>query len=148
MAPYKALYGWRCRSPSYWDEVGERRLLGPKLVHITAKKARLLAAQSRQWSYASPHWREVTFKNVKYVSSLFLIWEATSYSGEKLSLGYVGLFEVLEKVGKVAYCLALPPDLSHIHLVFHISSLWRYRSDPSHFFCHEPIQIRENLTYD
>jgi len=31
MAPYNALYGWKCRSPFYWDEVGERQLLGPEM---------------------------------------------------------------------------------------------------------------------
>ena len=29
MAPFEALYGRKCRSPVYWDEVGERKLLGP-----------------------------------------------------------------------------------------------------------------------
>ena len=37
MAPYEALYGQKCRSPLYWDEVGERRLLGPEIVLETRK---------------------------------------------------------------------------------------------------------------
>ena len=32
MAPYEALYGRRCRLPVHWDEVGERKLLGPEIV--------------------------------------------------------------------------------------------------------------------
>ena len=52
MAPYEALYGRRCRSPIHWDEVGERRILGPELVQqavekIQLIKERLRTAQSR-----------------------------------------------------------------------------------------------------
>ena len=41
----------------------------------------------------------------------------------KLASRYIGLFEVLERVGIVAYRLALPPSLSGVHEVFHISML-------------------------
>ena len=55
-APYKALYGRRCRSPICWDEVGERKILGPKIIQRTYEKVnmihdRLRAGQSRQKSY-------------------------------------------------------------------------------------------------
>ena len=67
MAPYEALYGRKCRSPVCWDEVGERRILGPEIVQRTSEKIdvvqeRLRAAQSRQKSYADPWRREVEFK--------------------------------------------------------------------------------------
>src|SRR5262249_17946234 len=57
MAPFEALYGRPCRSPVCWEEVGERRLLGPELIQDSADKVclirkRLLTAQSRQKSYA------------------------------------------------------------------------------------------------
>ena len=53
MAPFEALYGGRCRSPVCWDDIGEKKLLGPKLVQLTVEKVslikeRLKAAQSRQ----------------------------------------------------------------------------------------------------
>ena len=56
VAPYEALYGRKCRSPICWDEVGERKILGPKIIQRTCEKVnmirdRLLAAQSRQKSY-------------------------------------------------------------------------------------------------
>lgn len=57
-------------------------------------------------------------------------------------------FKILKRVDKVAYRLALPPELSHIHLMFHVSSLWKYRTDPSHVISYGPIQVIENLTYD
>ena len=50
----------------------------------------------------------------------------------KLSPRYIGLFEILEKVGKVAYQLTLPPSLSGVHAVFHVSMLRKYTSDPIH----------------
>ena len=50
----------------------------------------------------------------------------------KLSPRYIGSFEVLERVGIVAYRLALPPSLSSVHNVFHVSMLWKYTLDPTH----------------
>ena len=59
----------------------------------------------------------------------------------------MGLFEILEKVGALAYKVALPPSLSKIHNVFHVSTLKKYVFDPSHVMELEPIQISEDLTY-
>ena len=50
----------------------------------------------------------------------------------KLSSRYIGPFEVLERVGAVAYRLALPPSLSSVHEVFHVSMLRKYTPDPTH----------------
>ena len=65
----------------------------------------------------------------------------------KLSPRYIGHYEILERIGPVAYRLALPPELSRIHNVFHVSMLRRYRSDPSHMLRNESIEIKENLSY-
>ncbi|KAL8111406.1 hypothetical protein AgCh_019214 [Apium graveolens] len=67
MAPYEALYGRRCRTPLCWNEVGERKLLGPELIRVTTEKVkliqqRILTAQSRQKSYADKDRRELMFK--------------------------------------------------------------------------------------
>ena len=53
MPPFEALYGRKCRSPLFWDEVGERRHLGPEIITETVDKVRiirdhLVAAQDRQ----------------------------------------------------------------------------------------------------
>ena len=53
MAPYEALYGRKCRTPVCWDEVGERKLVGPEIVQVTCDKIkvirdRLKIAQDRQ----------------------------------------------------------------------------------------------------
>ena len=50
----------------------------------------------------------------------------------KLSPKYIRPFEVLERVGTVAYRLALPPSLSSVHEVFHVSMLRKYTLDPTH----------------
>ena len=50
----------------------------------------------------------------------------------KLSPRYVGLFEVLKRVGTIAYRLALLPSLSSVHAVFHVSMLRKYTPDPTH----------------
>ena len=50
----------------------------------------------------------------------------------KLSLRFIGPFEILRRVGTVAYWLALPPSLSGVHEVFHVSMLRKYTPDPTH----------------
>ena len=52
--------------------------------------------------------------------------------GGKLSPRYIELFEILERVGKIAYRLSLPPSLSGVHEVFHVSMLWKYTPYPTH----------------
>ena len=50
----------------------------------------------------------------------------------KLSPRFIKPFEILEKVGTIAYRLALPPNMSGVHEVFHVSMLRKYTSDPTH----------------
>ncbi len=66
----------------------------------------------------------------------------------KLSPRFIGLYEVLERVGPLAYRLALPPKLEKIHNVFHVSMLRRYKSDPSHILLVEEIEVNPYLTYE
>ena len=67
---------------------------------------------------------------------------------EKPNPYFMGPFEILEIVGSVAYRVALPPNLSKVHNVFHISILNKYGFYPSHVVELEPIQIYEDLTYE
>ncbi|XP_028090928.1 uncharacterized protein LOC114291095 [Camellia sinensis] len=66
----------------------------------------------------------------------------------KLSPRFVGPFEVLDRIGEVAYRLALPPSLVGVHNVFHVSMLRKYIPDPSHVIDHAPLQFKEDLTYE
>ena len=60
----------------------------------------------------------------------------------KLSPRFISPYDVIEKVGLVAYRLTLPPDLEKIHSAFHVSMLRGYRSDPSHVVSSETIELR------
>ena len=76
-------------------------------------------------------------------------WRGITRFGNKgkLSPRYIGPYEIVEKIGPLAYRLALPPELSRIHDVFHVSMLCRYRSDPSHVLKDSEVKISENLSY-
>ncbi|WMV19924.1 hypothetical protein MTR67_013309 [Solanum verrucosum] len=66
----------------------------------------------------------------------------------KLSPRFIGPYEILERIGPVAYKLALPPELEKIHNVFHVPMLRRYRYDPSHVLPVESIEVNPDLTYN
>ncbi|TYK11561.1 DNA/RNA polymerases superfamily protein [Cucumis melo var. makuwa] len=154
MAPFEALYGKCCRSPVWWGEVGEQRLMGLELVQSTNEaiqkiRSRMHTAQSRQKSYA-----DVRRKDLEFDVGDKVFLKVAPMKGVlrfemrgQLSPRFVGPFEILERIGRVAYRLALPPSLSTVHDVFHVSMLRKYVSDPSHVVDYEPLEIDENLSY-
>ncbi|GAV82014.1 Chromo domain-containing protein [Cephalotus follicularis] len=66
----------------------------------------------------------------------------------KLTPRFIGPFEILERVGPVAYRLALPPSLADVHNVFHVSMLRKYHPDPSHVLQWEPLELRTDLSFE
>ncbi|XP_070008111.1 uncharacterized protein [Nicotiana sylvestris] len=66
----------------------------------------------------------------------------------KLSHRFIGPFEVLRRIGEVAYELALPPSLSSVHPVFHVSMLLKYIRDQSPVLDFSTVQLDDDLTYD
>jgi len=154
MAPYEALYERRCRTPVCWNEVGERKLTRPELVQVTTEaveiiRKRLKTAQSRQKDYADRRRRPLEF-SVGYHVFLKVSpmkWISRFGMKGKLSPRFVGPFEILEKIGDVAYRLALPPKLGNLHDVFHVSMLKKYQPDPSHILDHEAIKVDEKVRY-
>ena len=66
----------------------------------------------------------------------------------KLAPRFTGPFEITERVGPLAYRLDLPPLLSSVHNVFHVSMLRKYEPDPSHVVMWSEIPIRVDLTYE
>ena len=66
----------------------------------------------------------------------------------KLSPRFIGPYEILERIGPVAYRLALPLELAKLHDVFHVSMLRRYHSNESHILPVQEIQVQEDLSYD
>ena len=90
--------------------------------------------QSRKKSYADRQRRPLEFE-VGYHVFLKVMPERGVIRFEKrgkLSSRYIGPFKVFERVGMIAYRLALPPSLSSVHLVFHFSMLWNYTLNPTH----------------
>ncbi|TYK23510.1 retrotransposon protein, putative, Ty3-gypsy subclass [Cucumis melo var. makuwa] len=155
MAPFEALYGKCCRSLVCCGEVGEQRMLGPELVQTTNAaiqkiRARMLTAQSKQKSYADV-WR----KDLEFDVGDMVFLKVAPMKGVlrfekkgKLSPRFVGSFEILERIGPVAYRLALSPSFSTMHDVFYVSMLRRYVADLTHEVDFEPLQINENLSYE
>ena len=154
MAPYEALYGRPCRSPICWAEVGDEALMGPEVVQETTEKIsiirdRIRTAQSRQKSYADLKRRHVEFEIGDHVFLKVSPMRGVVRIGKKGKLAprYVGPFEILEKVGELAYRLALPTSMSGVHNVFHISMLRKYVPDESHVIDHSTIEVKENATF-
>ena len=155
MAPYEALYGRKCRSPVHWDEVGERRLIRPEILQqtqdVVAKiRERIKTAQDRQKSYADNRQKELEFAVGDKVFLKIAPMKGIMRFGKKgkLSLWFIGPFKILKRVGDSAYRLALPPNLSSVHNVFHVSMLRKYIFDPTHVFSYNPLEIREDLIYE
>ena len=65
----------------------------------------------------------------------------------KLAPRYVGPYEILRRVGPVAFELALPPDFPPVHPVFHVSLLRHYVHDPSHVLEPQTIQLASDLSF-
>ena len=66
----------------------------------------------------------------------------------KLSPRFIGPFKILERVGTVAYRLALPPNLSGVHEVFHVSMLRKYTTDPAHIVDWGEIDVDTYGTFE
>ena len=156
MTPYEALYGRKCRTPLCWTELSEKKVIGLDLIQETEKKKvkmikeRLKVAIDRQKSYADMKRKDIQYEIGEKVFLKVLPWNKLMRFGKKgkLSPRFIGPYEVIEKVGPVAYKLALTPELKKIHNVFHVSMLRRYRSDPSHVVSSETIELRPDLTYE
>ena len=155
LAPYEALYGRKCRTPLSWIELSEKKVIAPNLIQETEEKVkmireRLKISNNRQKSYADMKGKDIRYdigeKGFLKVSP----WKKVMRFGKngKLSPRFIRPYEVIEKVGPVAYRLALPPELEKIHSVFHVSMLRRYRSDPSHVVSSETIELKPDLTYE
>ncbi|XP_059310106.1 uncharacterized protein LOC132061279 [Lycium ferocissimum] len=155
MAPYEALYGRHCRSLIGWFEPTEVELLGPDSVHEAIEKVNLIAqrlktAQSRHKSYTDMRHHELEFSVGKKVFLKVSPMKEVMRFGRKgkLSPRFISPYEIVRRIGKVAYELKLPFEMAMVHPVFHISMLRLYKPDPSHVLTHEEIEINEGLSYE
>nr|GEV11310.1 hypothetical protein [Tanacetum cinerariifolium] len=152
VAPYEALYKRKCRSPVCWSEVGDSQLTGSELIRDTTEKIvqiknRLLAAHSRQKSYADKRLKPLEFKVHDIVLLKVSPWKGVVHFGkyEKLSPCYIGPFKILARVGPVAYMLELPEQLKGIHSTFHVSNLKKCLAEGDVVVPIDEIQLEDKL---
>ena len=122
MPPFEALYGKKCRSPICW-EVGNRRMFGLDIIQETTDKIKLIkermeAAQSRQKAYADKRHRSLEFSVGDKIFLKVSPMKEMVRTGKrnKLNPRYIWPFEILDKIGPIAYCLALPLELERIQM--------------------------------
>ena len=116
MAPYKAPYGRKCKTPLCWTELSENKIIGPDLIQETEEKMkmireRLKVSTDKQKSYVDMKRKDVRHEISEKVFLKVSPWKKVMRFGRKgkLSPRFIGSYEVIEKVGPMAYRLALPP---------------------------------------
>ena len=154
MAPFEALYGRPCRSPLCWAEVGDDKLLGPEMVRETNEKIgivreKMKTAQHRQKRYTDKRCKDLEFEVGDHVFLKVSPIRGVVRFGQKrgkLSPRYIGPFDIIERVGKVAYRLALPPKMSGVHNVFHISTLRKCMHANTHVITFDDIEVDDRIS--
>nr|GEW78232.1 putative reverse transcriptase domain-containing protein [Tanacetum cinerariifolium] len=153
-APFEALYGRKCHSPIMWAQVREGHLIGPKLVQETTEniskiKDRLKAARDHQKIYAKKRRKPLEISVGNYVllkvspSKGVVCFEKNRI----LAPRFVGPFEIIEKVGPVAYKLDLPKELDGVHDTFYVSNLDKCLADPTLQVPLDEIQVDARLNF-
>nr|GEU62986.1 hypothetical protein [Tanacetum cinerariifolium] len=144
----------RFASPVCWSEVGDAQITGPEMIRemiemIVQIKNRLLAARSRQKSYA-----DVRRKPLEFEVGDKIMLKVSSWKGviqfrkrEKLSLRYIGPFKILSRVGPVAYKPELSRELQGIHNTFHVSNLKKCLSDEDLIIPFDEVRIDEKFHF-
>jgi hypothetical protein len=112
----------------FWSQTGESQVFGPEVLKDAEKQVQplresLKVAQSRQKSYADKRRRDLSFGIGDFVYLKVSPIRATRRFRVKGKLAprYVGPFKIIDHKGEVAYRLELPPQLSEVHDVFHVS---------------------------
>ena len=107
-------------------------------------------AQSQQKSYADVRRRPLEFEVGDHVSLKVILKRGVVRFSKhgKLSPRFIGPFEILERIGTVACRLALPPNMSGVHEVFHVSMLQKYTPDPAHVVDWGQIEVDTDETFE
>ncbi|GJZ08395.1 putative reverse transcriptase domain-containing protein [Tanacetum coccineum] len=142
------------RSPVLWAEIGESSLIGPELIQETTDKVvlikeKLKAARDRQKSYADNRRKPLEFEVGDRVMLKVSPWKGVIRFGKKGKLAprYVGPFEILERIGLVAYRLKLPEELNGVHDTFHVSNLKKCLADASLHVPLDEIKVEKTLRF-
>nr|GEU43250.1 putative reverse transcriptase domain-containing protein [Tanacetum cinerariifolium] len=147
----QTLEDMKCRSHVLWAEIREGSLIGPELVLETTDKVvlikeKLKAARDHQKSYADKRRKLLEFKVGDRVLLRVSPWKGVVHFGKKGKLAprYVGPFEILERIGLVAYRLRLPKELNSVHDTFHVLNLKKFLADAN---LHVPlVEIKVDKT--
>jgi hypothetical protein len=154
MSPFEALYGRKCRTPLYWDQIRERQFFGPELIQEAEEQVYIIrenlrVAQTRKKSYVDNRRRPLEFEEGDYVylkvSPLRGI-RRFKVKG-KLSPRFIGPFRVFRRVVEMAYQLELLDNLSDVHNVFHVSQLKKCLRAPEEQLPMEELSVQGDLTY-
>ncbi|GJT01621.1 hypothetical protein Tco_0822790 [Tanacetum coccineum] len=126
-----------------------RQLCGLRLEKISQIKDRLKAARDRQKSYADKRRKPLEFSVGDYVLLKVSPWKGVVRFGkkEKLAPRFVGPFEIIEKVGPVAYRLDLHEELDGVHDMFHVSNLKKCLADLTLQVPLDEIQVNAKLNF-
>ncbi|GJU64426.1 hypothetical protein Tco_1246261 [Tanacetum coccineum] len=162
-APFEALYGRKRRSPVLWAEIGGSSLIGPELVLETTDKVvlikeKLKAARDRQKSYADKRRKPLEFKVGDRVLLRVSPWKGVVHFGKKgklrlpeeilrRSLKGRRPFEILERIGLVAYRLRLLEELNSVHDTFHVSNLKKCLADANLHVPLDEIKVNNTLRF-
>jgi hypothetical protein len=154
MAPFEFLYGKKCRTPLFWNEPGENQVFSPDILREAERQVQMVRenlklAQSRQKSYADNRRRELRFQVGDYIYLKVSPMRGLRHFKirGKLAPRYIGPFKILEQRSEVAYQFELPPQLSDMHNVFHVSQLRKCLRVPEEQMPLEELQVGEDLTY-
>jgi hypothetical protein len=132
MSPFEVLYGHKCRTPLLWNEPRENQVIGLEILREAKRQVQVIRenlklAQSRKKSYADHRRRKLSFQVGEFVYlkvSPMRGLHCFKIRG-KHAPRYIGPFKILEQRGEVAYQLELPPQLSDVHDIFHVSQLMK-----------------------
>ncbi|GJT32815.1 putative reverse transcriptase domain-containing protein [Tanacetum coccineum] len=141
-------------SPVLWAESRESSLIGPELVLETTNKVVLIkekfkAVRDRQKSYVDFRRKSLEFKVGNRMMLKVSPWKGMVRFRKKgkLASRYVGPFEILERIGPVAYQLRFPEELSGVHDTFHVSNLKKCLADASLHVLLNEIKVDKTLRF-
>lgn len=147
MIPFEALYGWSCNTPISWSDAVSRVLIGRDMLEdmeqgMQVIKKNLKATQDRHKSYEN---RNMLFKEFQVGEQVYFHIKPKKSSLRigscvKLAPRVCGPFSIIERIGPVAYPLALPPTVK-VHDVFHVSLIKKYVKDVDHVIDWSILQV-------
>ncbi|XP_042432668.1 uncharacterized protein LOC122019244 [Zingiber officinale] len=148
------LYGTRLENRQSWGasvfSEMQRWLTPSDAELVDTIRRRMSEAQDRQKSYADRRRRPLEFSVDDHVFLRVSPTKGVRRFGlkGKLAPRYIGPFQILERIGEVAYRLALPPSLAGVHDVFHVSMLRKYVPHPTHILTNVSITLQPDVTYE